>query len=222
MRRVTITLATLAALTGCGGATPLDAAAIPVGTGRGATSIKPPPSIVAPSAISASDATRSSYEAEASMPARSVYDALPDFNGLGPLRFGMDAQQMRKAWTQPLYGAAPANDPNARYYLRPRKDDYNVLLMMDGGKFVRVDVRKDSVTAPGGGRVGIAVDALRKLYVDGISASPNKYDPMVQTLRVVPPHGGSARLVFKTNAPGKVTSWRIGLPLQVDYVEGCS
>ncbi|MEO7148351.1 MAG: lectin [Rhodanobacteraceae bacterium] len=156
------------------------------------------------------------------MPARSVYDALPDFNGLGPLRFGMDEQQMQKAWTRPLYGAASANDPNACYYLRPRKDEYSLLLMMEGGKFVRVDVRKDSITAPGGGRVGLAVDGLRKLYADRIEAMPNKYDSAAHTLRVIPPHDEHARLVFETDANGKVVSWRIGLPPPVDYVEGCS
>ena len=29
-------------------------------------------------------------------------------------------------------------------------------------------------------------------------------------------------LLFETNAEGNVASWRIGVPPQVDYVEGCS
>ena len=30
------------------------------------------------------------------------------------------------------------------------------------------------------------------------------------------------RLVFEVDAAGKVTSWRVGLSPQVEYVEGCS
>jgi hypothetical protein len=29
-------------------------------------------------------------------------------------------------------------------------------------------------------------------------------------------------LVFETDAAGKVTEWRAGLPPQVGYIEGCS
>lgn len=201
MTRVVFILTIGIALTGCGGAAPQDAAAIPAAANRRTTSINPVSSIA---------------------PSRAVYDAMPDFNGLGPLRFGMDAQRMHKVWTRPLYGEPPANDLNACYYLRPRKDDYGLLLMMESGKFVRVEVRKDPITAPGGGRVGMAVDALRKLYAARIEAAPNKYDPAAQTLRVASPHGELAWLVFEADANGIVKSWRIGLLPQVDYVEGCS
>lgn len=156
------------------------------------------------------------------LPPRAVGNAQPDFNGIGPLRFGMTAQQMRKAWGVPLYGEAPLKDPLACYYLRLRKDDYGLLLMIEGGKFVRADVRKDSIPAPGGGRVGMTGDAMRKLYAGRIQTAPNKYDPPAQTLRVVPLHNEPARLVFEVDARGKVRSWRVGVPPQVDYVEGCS
>ncbi|TQC57293.1 lectin, partial [Pantoea dispersa] len=33
--------------------------------------------------------------------------------------------------------------------------------------------------------------------------------------------GQSGVLVFETDAAGKVVAWRVGLPPQVDYVEGC-
>ena len=38
------------------------------------------------------------------------------------------------------------------------------------------------------------------------------------------PAGGNAVLLFETDAKGpdaKVTSWRIGVPPAIDYVEGC-
>ncbi len=33
--------------------------------------------------------------------------------------------------------------------------------------------------------------------------------------------GSEAVLLFETDAQGRVEEWRIGLPPQVDYVEGC-
>jgi len=39
-------------------------------------------------------------------------------------------------------------------------------------------------------------------------------------LRVTAPQGTGA-LVFETDAQGRVTRWRAGVPPQVDYVEGC-
>lgn len=177
--------------------------------------------IAAASESTATTATPSMHTG-GTLPPRSVLDAAPNFNGLGPLRFGMDAQQMRKAWTQPLYGEPPQHDPSGCYYLHPRKDDYNLLLMMEGGNFVRVDVRKGSATAPGGGGLGMTIDEMRELYADRMEAMPNKYDSTAHTLRIAPLHGEPSRLVFETDAKGNVTSWRIGLPPQVDYVEGCS
>jgi len=29
-------------------------------------------------------------------------------------------------------------------------------------------------------------------------------------------------LLFETDAAGKITRWRVGVPPQIDYVEGCS
>jgi hypothetical protein len=36
------------------------------------------------------------------------------------------------------------------------------------------------------------------------------------------PKGGKSALVFEVDPSGKATDWRIGVPPQVDYVEGCS
>ncbi|HJU09116.1 MAG TPA: lectin [Rhodanobacteraceae bacterium] len=156
------------------------------------------------------------------LPARSVLDAMPDFEGIGPLHFGMSAGQMRKAWGGPLYGEAPANDSLACYYLRPSQDQYDLLFMVEGDRFVRIDVKTESKTAPGAGRVGMSIAELRKLYGGRIKTAPNFYDPDSTDLRVVSPHGEDALLLFEANEKGVVTSWRIGKPQQVNYVEGCS
>lgn len=159
--------------------------------------------------------------ASASAPARPVLAAMPDFNGIGPLRFGMTSAQVRKAWGIPLYGEPQANDPQACYYLGLRKDDPGVLLMVEGDRFVRVDVRTPDKTAPGGGKVGMHLQQIEKLYSNQMQAEPGKYDPAARVLTVMAPHDAHARLVFETDASGVVTAWRTGVTPQVDYVEGC-
>jgi hypothetical protein len=155
------------------------------------------------------------------LPPRSLIDAMPDFGGIGPLRFGMTAEQMRKTWGVPLYGEGPANDPQACHYLRPGKDDYGLLFMVEGDRFVRVDVKTDTKAAPGGGRVGMDAGQIEKLYAGRTTATPGKYDGGAKVLSIAAPGSVEAKLVFETDASGLVKSWRIGLMPQVGYVEGC-
>ncbi len=147
---------------------------------------------------------------------------MPGFEGIGPLHFGASAEQMRKAWGAPLYGKAPTNDSLACYYLRPSQDKYDLLFMVEGDRFVRIDVKTESKTAPGGGRVGMDVQQIEKLYAGQVHVSPGKYDPAERTMSVASPRAGNAKLIFATDASGVVKSWRIGISPQIDYVEGCS
>ena len=129
---------------------------------------------------------------------------MPDFNGIGPLRFGMSAAQMRKAWGVALYGEPQANDPRACYYLSPRKDDPGLLFMVENDRFVRIDVRAAGKTAPGGGRVGMRAQQIDQLYAGQLQAMPGKYDPATHVLSVTAPHDKHAKLVFETDASGVV------------------
>ena len=156
------------------------------------------------------------------LPARLVLDAMPDFNGIGPLRFGMSAEQMRKAWGAPLYGEAPANDSQACYYLRPSRDEYDLLFMVEGDRFVRIDVKTESKTAPGGGRVGMDARQIEKLYSGHVHITPAKYDPAAKILYVDPARIKDVGLIFETDDSGVVKSWRVGVSPQIDYIEGCS
>ena len=94
--------------------------------------------------------------------------------------------------------------------------------MIEGGKFVRVDVDARDVVAPGGIRVGQAAADVLAAFPGQVTEQPHKYVEGGKVLVVAPADGGEARLVFETDAQGTVTSWRIGLEPQVHYVEGCS
>lgn len=142
------------------------------------------------------------------------------FDGFGPAAFGSDQEQVRMAWGRDLGDAQPA-EPGGCYYLVPQPLEatgYAIAFMIEGDRFVRLDVRSDAYTAPGGGQVGMLRTDLERLYPDRIEAMPHKYVEGAQTLRVAE---GDRALVFETDVAGRVTEWRIGTPPQVDYVEGC-
>ncbi|KAF1686683.1 hypothetical protein B1992_07185 [Pseudoxanthomonas broegbernensis] len=147
-----------------------------------------------------------------------------DFSGLGPVPFGAEAEALRRAWDGPLEGAPDPADAAACHYLFPPPrsgQGYGTAFMVEGGRFVRVDVDDRAVIAPGGGRIGMQAEDIALLYAGRIEERPHKYVEGGRYLRIAG-EGSDAVLVFETDAQGTVQAWRIGLPPQVDYVEGCS
>lgn len=152
-----------------------------------------------------------------------VVDGVITFQGFGPAAFGSDAEQVRMAWGNDLGDAQPS-EPGGCYYLSPPRTgttDFGLGFMMEGDKFSRIDVSNDGYTAPGGGKVGMTRAEIEQLYAGRVEASPHKYVDGAHTLRVTDTGGGQSALVFETDAGGKVTGWRIGVPPQIDYVERC-
>ncbi|WP_334179292.1 lectin [Pseudoxanthomonas sp.] len=168
--------------------------------------------------------------AEAAVPAPAVDDtAAPagpvsqaSFLGYGDMKLGSTVDEARAAWGGELNGAPM--EGTTCHYLWPkwitRPSDF--AFMMEEGKFVRYDVGIDKETAPGGGKVGMSVDELQKLYGGALKATPHKYTQGGQYLSMDAGDVAPTRLVFEADADGKVTAWRVGLSPQVDYVEGCS
>lgn len=147
------------------------------------------------------------------------------YAGFGPARFGATEEQVRMAWGKELQ-ADPVDSPEACHYLQlsPRSPEgYRLAFMIDGGKFARMDVDTADIAAPGGGRIGMSKDEIGKLYA-GIEERPHKYTDGLY-LRIKDPAGGNGVLLFETDGKSgqaKVVEWRVGVPPQVDYVEGCS
>ncbi len=148
------------------------------------------------------------------------------FAGFGPARFGGTAEDVRMAWGGDLGDAKP-DERGGCYYLSQQPvgaEGYQTAFMIEGDKFVRVDVSTAATTAPGGGKVGMSKAEINALYAGRIEEQAHKYGDG-QYLRIKDSAGGSGVLIFETDARGdaaKVTEWRVGVPPQVDYVEGCS
>lgn len=143
-----------------------------------------------------------------------------DWQGYGPLQLGIDAGQLRTAWTGELQGDAVAD--GGCYYLSPAAhSEAGPFFMLEGDRFVRYDIRGASIPAPGGGEVGMSLAQLQALYPQAGAPQPHKYVEGGKVLRVPAADGSQGALVFELGADGKATAWRVGLPPQVDYVEGC-
>ena len=144
------------------------------------------------------------------------------FLGYGDMKLGSTVDEARAAWGGELNGAPM--EGTTCHYLWPKwiSRPADFAFMMEDGKFVRYDVGTDKETAPGGGKVGMSVEELQKLYGGALKASPHKYTQGGQYLSMDAGDVAPTRLVFEVDAAGKVTSWRVGLSPQVEYVEGCS
>ena len=144
------------------------------------------------------------------------------FLGYGDMKLGSTVEEARAAWGGELNGAPM--EGTTCHYLWPKwiSRPADFAFMMEDGRFVRYDVGTDKETAPGGGKVGMSVEELQKLYGGALKASPHKYTQGGQYLSMDAGDVAPTRLVFEVDAAGKVTSWRVGLSPQVEYVEGCS
>lgn len=144
------------------------------------------------------------------------------FLGYGDMKLGSTVDEARAAWGGELNGAPM--EGTTCHYLWPkwitRPADF--AFMMEDGRFVRYDVGTDKETAQGGGKVGMSVEELQKLYGGALKGAPHKYTQGGQYLSMDAGDVAPTRLVFEVDAAGKVTSWRVGLSPQVEYVEGCS
>ncbi|RAN77139.1 lectin [Bacillus sp. SRB_336] len=146
---------------------------------------------------------------------------LARYDGYGDMRFGMDDTAFARAWAGELKTTTPAAGSSC-INKRPLwvKVPADFAFMFEGGRFVRYDVGTAKESAPGGGKVGMGEAQIRSLYGDRVAEQPHKYVDGAKYLRVAAPQG-NAMLVFETDATGKVTRWRVGVPPQIDYVEGC-
>ena len=147
-----------------------------------------------------------------------------DWNGVAGVAFGTSPDALRTAWPGGAAPEAPVAPGLCHFlYAQPKPiDGYGVAFMVEGDKFVRVDVDAPDVRAPGGGHAGMTADAVRAAYAGRIEEQPHKYVEGGKYLVVTPADAGATRLVFEVDAAGIVTAWRLGLPPQVHYVEGCA
>jgi len=130
-------------------------------------------------------------------------------SGAGPIRLGMTADELRPhvEGLGELEGCAYTKVPAAP----------GLLVMLFGGKVVRLDVIEMATATAAGAQVGDTEARVRELYPDA-RVEPHKYtDGHYLVVDAAP----GRRLVFETDGT-RVTRYRAGAVPQVDWVEGCS
>lgn len=142
------------------------------------------------------------------------------YDGYGELHLGITADAARRAWKGTLKGDEVGADNCA--YLGPAGTAAGPYLMFEKGRFVRYDVRGANTVAPGGGRVGLAADDIRRMYTGRVEEQPHHYVEGGKYLRIADPASKDRALLFEIDEHGRVTTWRVGQAPQVDYVEGCA
>ena len=149
--------------------------------------------------------------------------AIVNFDGFGPAKFGDDEESVRQSWGRPLVAGTPAEGATC-YQLAmdplPEKGRGVSFLFEDGG-FARYDVDSTALVAPGDVVVGAKADEVKARFGARVEEQPAKYVEGGKVLVVKPEGDSDTRLMFDVDANGVVTSWRIGRPPQIYYVEGC-
>jgi hypothetical protein len=159
--------------------------------------------------------------------ARAIADAGDArMNGYGALDLGLTSEEARAEWTGgALQGKPDPRDPAACFHMSPagQSSPAQLAFMFENDLLVRYSAESPAIAAPGGGKVGMDEATLQSLYDGTLETLPHKYVQGGKVLRSAEDGGGlPSKLAFELDAAGKVTSWRVGMVPQVDYVEGCS
>jgi hypothetical protein len=131
-------------------------------------------------------------------------------SGAGPIGVGMTAAQIADHIERlgELQGCVYTRAPAAP----------GLLIMLFGGKVVRVDVIEPTLVTAAGAKVGDSEARINDLYRGRVRVEPHKYtDGHYLVVDTAP----GRRLVFETDG-ARVTRYRAGAVPQVDWVEGCS
>lgn len=141
--------------------------------------------------------------------------------GLGPIRIGMDLEDLEAAGLT-LVPIADASNGQCQYY---RIEDYAepLGLMAIDDQILRVDVWPGSLTTTRSGiRIGSTERDLVRVYGDQLEAIANPVT-LGKTVIFTPQDPGEDvyRLVFETDDQGRVTQFRSGQFPSVTWAEGC-
>lgn len=139
--------------------------------------------------------------------------------GIGPLQMGMTLMEARAVL--PGLALPPGSDASGCEFARSPAL-LGVLVMIEDGIVVRVDVDTNSVATSEGIRVGDTVSRVRSVYGSRLTATPNKYtsEPDLRVQSSIP-EDTLHEIIFETLA-GKVRHYHAGRRPQVRYLEGCS
>ena len=140
-------------------------------------------------------------------------------DGLGPVRIEMTVAEAAAALGGRLVVRTDL-DPGCDHL--GLKDATSPRYMVVQDRIVRIEVENRGYPTAEGIRVGDDDDRVLAVYAGRVEARPHKYVDGARTLVVTPARGAQRRIVFETDAAGRVTRYRVGRMPEVEWVEGCS
>jgi hypothetical protein len=135
------------------------------------------------------------------------------FNGIGPVRIGMSVAAVERVTGRSMSWEFGDHASCELWSLRGAT---GLSLMVVHNRIARVEAYRGRWRSSRGIRIGDSEAKVRRRY-HGVHSQPHPYVPPGKYLIV----GGKRRMIFETNAPGRVTSFRGGRAREVGYLEGC-
>ncbi|MDB9528872.1 hypothetical protein PN498_22960 [Oscillatoria sp. CS-180] len=142
--------------------------------------------------------------------------------GVGPVQIGMTVQEAADAMNLPVVPLARNVTGECSYY-QPKTPSQSLGFMVVDDRIIRVDVWSGSSLATVSGVIiGDTEETLFEHYSDQLEVTPNSYT-QGKFLTFVPndPELSLYRLVFETDAEGKVVQYRTGQFPAVTWPDGC-
>jgi hypothetical protein len=143
------------------------------------------------------------------------------FDGVGPVRIGMTAEQVRASVTSAL--KSQGEEPGSScYHLEP--DVGGLAFMMLKDRLGRVDVHSGRWRTFSGIGIGASEERVRRVHGKRLIVEPHHYGGPVWKYMIVRPEQARYKgleLLYETDG-SRVTSFRAGTAEAVALVEGCS
>lgn len=144
---------------------------------------------------------------------------LMTLNGLGPLRIGTPAEQLRTRFRAVAGESYPDPEVDCAYWTSPLYP--GIQMMVSGGRLVRLDTEDPRYRTPGGARVGLSEAKVRALYGKRMRVEEHPYMGPEGKYLIVRGQREPLGLIVET-WDGRARSMRVGYWRSVQLIEGCS
>jgi len=145
------------------------------------------------------------------------WDAPLTMHGIGTLRIGTPVAALRRM------GATGENYPDPEidcsYWRTPRWP--GLLMMVSGGRVVRIETEDARYRTASGARVGMTEAGVRRLYGSAMRVDPHPYTGPQGHYLVYRARGEPYGLIVETDGQA-ATQIRVGTWEAVQLIEGCS